>query len=71
MSYRWLTGLCPGNFVESKNMSNKYKFTGNEVPHFIIMTLVEWIELFSKEKYKELIIENLKFCKKEKGLSVH
>jgi REP element-mobilizing transposase RayT len=35
------------------------------------MTLVEWLDLFSREKYKELVIENLKFCIKEKGLSVH
>nr|MDQ3393737.1 transposase [Bacteroidota bacterium] len=41
------------------------------MPHFTTMTLVEWIELFSREKYKELVIENLKFCIKEKGLSIH
>ncbi len=52
-------------------MSTKYRFTENEVPHFITMTLVEWIDLFSREKYKELVTENLKFCIKEKGLSVH
>ena len=52
-------------------MSTKYRFTENEVPHFITMTLVEWLDLFSREKYKELVIENLKFCIKEKGLSVH
>jgi REP element-mobilizing transposase RayT len=52
-------------------MSTKYRFTENEVPHFITMTLVEWLDLFSREKYKELVIENIKFCIKEKGLSVH
>ena len=52
-------------------MSTKYRFTENEVPHFITMPFVVWIDLFSREKYKELLIENIKFCIKEKGLSIH
>ena len=43
-------------------MSTKYRFSGNDQPHFITLTLVEWVDLFSRERYKEIIIESLKYC---------
>jgi len=52
-------------------MSNAYRFSDSEIPHFITMTLVEWIDLFNREKYKEIIIDNLKFCAENKGLIIH
>ena len=52
-------------------MSTKYRFSDNEIPHFVTLTLVEWIDLFSRERYKEIIIENLNYCIKNKGLKVY
>ena len=52
-------------------MSTAYRFTENEVPHFITMTIVEWMDLFNRQKYKDILIDNLRFCIKEKGLNVH
>jgi len=52
-------------------MSTKYRFSESHLPHFITLTLVEWIDLFSREKYKELIMDSLKFCISNKGLTVH
>lgn len=33
-------------------MSKKYRFTENEVPLFITMTLVEWIDYVSSERMR-------------------
>ena len=52
-------------------MSTKYRFQDGDIPHFITLTLVEWIDLFSREKYKELIIENLKHYQESRGLLIH
>ena len=52
-------------------MSTKYRFIKDRFPHFITLTLVEWIDLFSRERYKEIIIKNLDYCIKEKGLIIH
>lgn len=52
-------------------MSTAYRFSDSEIPHFITMTLVEWIDLFNREKYKEIIVDNLKYCVAEKGLIIH
>ena len=52
-------------------MSTAYRFTENEIPHFVTMTLVEWIDLFNRQKYKDILIDSLSFCIREKGLVVH
>lgn len=52
-------------------MSTKYRFSENNIPHFVTLTLVEWIDLFSREKYKEIITDNLKYCITHKGLIIN
>ncbi len=52
-------------------MSTVYRFTENDIPHFITMTLVEWIDLFNRQRYKDLLVDNLKHCIKNKGLVIH
>ncbi len=52
-------------------MSKAYRFTDSEIPHFITMTLVEWIDLFNRERYKLIIVDGLNYCIKHKGLILH
>ncbi|MDN5215687.1 transposase [Fulvivirgaceae bacterium BMA12] len=52
-------------------MSTKYKFSRNEIPHFVTLTLIELIDVFSRERYKEVTIDNLNYCIKNKGLKVY
>ena len=39
--------------------------------NFLTMTIVEWIDLFTRPAYCDIIIDSLKFCQKEKGLNVY
>ena len=52
-------------------MSTAYRFSENDIPHFVTMTVVEWVDLFNRQRYKDIIVENLNFCIKNKGLIVH
>ncbi len=38
---------------------------------FITMTIVNWIDLFTRQIYFDLIIDNLKYCQNKKGLEVY
>ena len=38
---------------------------------FITMTIVNWIELFTRQIYFDLIIDNLNYCQNKKGLEVY
>jgi len=52
-------------------MSSKYKPGEDAIPHFITFSVVGWIDVFSREQYKELFVESLKYCQDNKGLALH
>lgn len=52
-------------------MSSKYKLKDDAIPHFITFSVVGWIDVFSRECYKENIVESLKYCQENKGMILH
>jgi putative transposase len=52
-------------------MATKYRFGDSSIPHFVTFAVVNWIDVFSRECYKEIVVESLKFCIAEKGLNLH
>jgi putative transposase len=59
------------SYKENQSMSHKYKPGEDQVPHFVTITVVEWIDIFSREIYKEIFLECLRYCIIHKGLKVH
>jgi REP element-mobilizing transposase RayT len=39
--------------------------------HFITFSVVQWIDVFSRTEYADIVLESLKFCQTNKGLKVH
>ena len=39
--------------------------------HFITFALVEWIDVFARSQYAEIVVESLRFCQINKGLQIH
>lgn len=39
--------------------------------YFLTMTVVSWIDVFTYKNHKDIIIDSLRFCIKNKGLNVH
>lgn len=52
-------------------MSGKYKPGEAAIAHFVTFTVVGWIDVFSREQYKELFVESLQYCQQNKGLVLH
>ena len=52
-------------------MSTRYRFGDSEYPHFITFAVVNWIDALSRPAYKNIIVESLRHCQKEKGLQLH
>ena len=52
-------------------MSEKYKIGEFTRPHFLTMTVVDWVDLFTRPVYKDIIIESLDYCIKHKGLILY
>ena len=52
-------------------MSDKYKFHNPNGVYFVTLTVNKWIDLFTRNDYKELLVDNLIYCQKNKGLEIY
>jgi len=52
-------------------MSEKYKVRDQDKLYFVTFPVIQWIDALSRPIYKDLLIESLKFCQKEKGLEIY
>lgn len=52
-------------------MSSKYKVGDSAIPHFVTFTTVGWVDVFTRELYKEIFIDSLRFCQQLKELVLH
>ena len=51
-------------------MSRKYKFHNPEGVYFISFATQGWVDVFTRNEYKNILVENLKFCQENKGLEI-
>jgi putative transposase len=52
-------------------MSDKYKFDDPNGMYFVTLTIVGWVDLFTKPELKRIVLESLKYCQDQKGLLIH
>ena len=52
-------------------MTTGYKIEEQDKLYFITMQVVEWIDVFTRENYRKIIVENLEYCIKNKGLEIY
>ena len=39
--------------------------------YFLAMTVVDWVDIFTREDYRFVIVDSLKYCQKEKGFEIY
>jgi putative transposase len=39
--------------------------------HFVTFTIVEWIDVFTRRIYRDIVLDSLRYCQANKGLHVH
>ncbi|MEK6478635.1 transposase [Catalinimonas sp. 4WD22] len=52
-------------------MSRNYKIRDQTKLHFISFATVNWIDVFIRPQYKNIIVDSLKYCIAHKGLEVY
>ena len=52
-------------------MGFAYKINDQQGVYYITATVVQWIDVFSRSIYKDIIVDSLKFCQKNKGLCIY
>jgi len=51
-------------------MARKYAIRNQEEFYFVTFTVIDWIDVFIREEYRNIFLESLRYCQKEKGLLV-
>ncbi|GAA4306816.1 REP-associated tyrosine transposase [Nibribacter koreensis] len=52
-------------------MSRSYKIRDQQKLYFVSFATVNWIDVFTRRAYKDIFVESLHYCIKNKGLEVY
>ena len=52
-------------------MKEGYVIRDQTLPHFLTVTIVDWVDVFSRKNYREAVIECFDFCIKNKGMILY
>ncbi len=52
-------------------MSSKYKFVNKQGIYFVTATVVDWVDVFTRDIYREILLGSFRFCQQNQGLRVH
>lgn len=52
-------------------MSSKYKFSDKLATYFITSSVVGWADVFTRNEYKDILVNSFKHCQINQGLQVH
>ena len=48
-----------------------YKIRNKEAAHFITFAVVEWVDVFTRKDYRDILLDSIRYCQKGKGLLLH
>ena len=52
-------------------MSGGYKIDDQYGTYFLTFTIVNWVDLFTRQVYRDLFLDSLRYCQEKKGLIVY
>lgn len=54
----------------SYEFSEGYKIRDQSATHFLTFSIVGWIDIFSRQRYRDIILESFAFCLEHQGLRI-
>jgi len=54
----------------SYEFADGYKIRDQSATHFLTFTIMGWIDIFSRRRYRDIIIESFQFCQAHKDLRI-
>jgi putative transposase len=62
--------LTLNTILMSYEFTGGYKIRDQAAVHFLTFTIVGWVDVFSRQSYRDIIISSFKYCQLHKGLQV-
>ncbi|MCG6186648.1 REP-associated tyrosine transposase [Maribellus maritimus] len=51
-------------------MSRNYKFHNPDGVYFVSFAVIDWLDVFTRNEYKNIIIDSLQYCQQKKGMEI-
>ena len=48
-----------------------YKIRNQAAVHFVTFAVVEWIDVFTRKDYQDIVLDSVRHCQDKKGLLLH
>jgi len=52
-------------------MSRNYKFHNPDSAYFVSFAVVDWADVFTRNIYKNILLDSLTYCQKNKGMEIY
>src|SRR5690349_5138746 len=52
-------------------MSRNYKINDQNALYFVTFSVVQWIDVFTRPLYKDIVLQSFRYCMQHKGLEVY
>lgn len=52
-------------------MGFSYQFDDNDGTYFVTFATVQWVDVFTRSTYSDIVVESLRYCIENKGLVLH
>ena len=52
-------------------MEGGYKIRNQSAIHFLTFAVVEWIDVFTRKEYRDIVLDSLRHCQENRGLWLH
>jgi hypothetical protein len=54
----------------SYEFAEGFKIRDQSATHFLLFSIMGWIDIFSRQRYRDLIIESFQYCRQHKELQI-
>ena len=48
-----------------------YKLRDKEGIHFVTLAVTEWVDVFTRKEYRDILLDSIRHCQNEKGLILY
>jgi len=59
------------NFAHRKLMPFARRIQNPEGLYFVTFATVQWVDVFTRRVYVDILLDSIRYCQKEKGLRIH
>ena len=63
--------IKPAFLFLKKKMKDGYIIRDPYAKHFVTLSVVYWIDIFSRQLYRDIVIDSFKYCQEHMGLTIN